>query len=203
MPPLGAIDLPELHRRGAATASEQQVEDYMATGERPGIRIGWIGTGRMGAAMVSRLLEAGADVAVYNRTLAKAEALAGAGATVVDRPVDLAGRDVVFTMVSGPADLLDVTCGEGGVLTGESAPGVLVDSSTISAEVSAQVRAAAAAVGTAFLAAPVSGNPKVVRSGRLTFAVSGSEEAYRAVEPLLRHLGRGSPTSAMMRWPGW
>jgi 3-hydroxyisobutyrate dehydrogenase len=163
----------------------------MASGEGPDIRIGWIGTGRMGAAMVSRLLEAGADVAVYNRTPAKAEALAGAGATVVDRPVDLAGRDVVFTMVSGPADLLDVTCGEGGVLTGESAPGVLVDSSTVSAEVSAQVRAAAAAVGTAFLAAPVSGNPKVVRSGRLTFAVSGSEEAYQAVEPLLRHLGRG------------
>jgi 3-hydroxyisobutyrate dehydrogenase len=163
----------------------------MADGEGPGIRVGWIGTGRMGAAMVSRLLAAGADVAVYNRTRAKAEALAGAGAAVVDRPVDLAGRDVVFTMVSGPADLLEVTCGAGGVLTGEPAPGVLVDSSTVSAEVSAQVRAAAAAAGTAFLAAPVSGNPKVAQSGGLTFAVSGSEEAYQAAEPLLRHLGRG------------
>jgi 3-hydroxyisobutyrate dehydrogenase-like beta-hydroxyacid dehydrogenase len=83
----------------------------MADGAGPGIRVGWIGTGRMGAAMVSRLLAAGADVAVYNRTRAKAQALAGAGAAVVDQPVDLAGRDVVFTMVSGPADLLEVTCG--------------------------------------------------------------------------------------------
>ena len=58
----------------------------MASSEGPGTRIGWIGTGRMGAALVIRLLEAGADVAVYNRTRAKAEALAGAGATVVDRP---------------------------------------------------------------------------------------------------------------------
>jgi 3-hydroxyisobutyrate dehydrogenase-like beta-hydroxyacid dehydrogenase len=163
----------------------------VASSEGPGARIGWIGTGRMGAALVTRLLGAGADVAVYNRTRAKAEALAGAGATVVDQPAGLADRDVVFTMVSGSADLLEVTCGEGGVLTGESAPGVLVDSSTVSAEVSAQVRAAAAAAGTAFLAAPVSGNPKVVSSGGLTLAVSGPEDTYREVEPLLRQLGRG------------
>jgi 3-hydroxyisobutyrate dehydrogenase-like beta-hydroxyacid dehydrogenase len=141
--------------------------------------------------MVTRLLAAGADVAVYNRTRAKAEALTGAGATVVDRPADLADRDVVFTMVAGSADLVEVTSGPGGVLTGESAPAVLVDSSTVSADVSAQVRAAAAAAGSAFLAAPVSGNPKVVSSGALTLAVSGPEDAYRTVEPLLRQLGRG------------
>jgi 3-hydroxyisobutyrate dehydrogenase-like beta-hydroxyacid dehydrogenase len=163
----------------------------VASSKEPGNRIGWIGTGRMGAALVIRLLEAGADVAVYNRTRAKAEALAAAGAIVVDQPADLADRDVVFTMVSGSADLIEVTSGDGGVLTGQAAPRVLVDSSTVSAEVSAQVRAEAAAAGTAFLAAPVSGNPKVVSSGGLTFAVSGPEDAYRTVEPLLRQMGRG------------
>ena len=64
-----------------------------------GLRIGWIGAGRMGAALATRLLEAGHDVAVYNRTRSKAEALAGA--LVVDSPAELADRDIVFTMVGG------------------------------------------------------------------------------------------------------
>jgi 3-hydroxyisobutyrate dehydrogenase-like beta-hydroxyacid dehydrogenase len=99
---------------------------------------------------------------------------------------------VVFTMVSGSADLIEVTSGDGGVLTSQAAPRVLVDSSTVSAEVSAQVRAEAAAAGTAFLAAPVSGNPKVVRAGRLTFAVSGPRDAFDQVQDLLLVLGRGA-----------
>jgi 3-hydroxyisobutyrate dehydrogenase len=157
------------------------------------IRIGWIGTGRMGAALVARLLDAGCDVAVYNRTAAKARPLAERGADVVARPVDLADRDVVFVMVAAPADLEDVTTGAGGVLTApEHAPGVLVDSSTVSVEASAAVRAEAAKRGTEFLAAPVSGNPKVVAAGQLTFAVSGPREAYERVEPLIALLGRGS-----------
>jgi 3-hydroxyisobutyrate dehydrogenase len=156
-----------------------------------GSRIGWIGAGRMGAAMATRLLRAGYDVAVYNRTRAKAEALVDIGATVVDRPVDLADRDVVFCMVSASADLRQVATGEGGVLTGETAPAVLIDSSTVSAEVSEEIRAAAGAVGTGFLAAPVSGNPKVVSAGKLTLAVSGPEDVYRSVEALLRQLGGG------------
>jgi 3-hydroxyisobutyrate dehydrogenase-like beta-hydroxyacid dehydrogenase len=156
-------------------------------------RIGWIGTGRMGAALVARLLDAGCDVAVYNRTAAKAQPLAERGAAVVARPVDLADRDVVFVMVAASADLEEVTTGDGGVLTApEHAPGVLVDSSTVSVEASAAVRAEAAKRGTEFLAAPVSGNPKIVAAGQLTFAVSGPREAYERVEPLIALLGRGS-----------
>jgi 3-hydroxyisobutyrate dehydrogenase len=156
-------------------------------------RIGWIGTGRMGAALVARLLDAGCDVAVYNRTAAKAQPLAERGATVVARPVDLADRDVVFVMVAASADLEEVTTGKGGILTvPERAPGVLVDSSTVSVEASAAVRAEAAKRGTEFLAAPVSGNPKVVAAGQLTFAVSGPRAAYERVEPLIALLGRGS-----------
>lgn len=160
------------------------------TGEPP--RIGWIGAGRMGAALVRRLLDAGYPVAVYNRTRAKAEELAAHGAEVVDRPVDLADRDIVFTMVSASADLEQVTVGPDGVLTApDRAPGVLVDSSTVSAEVSATVRAEAAKRGTELLAAPVSGNPKVVSAGKLTLAVSGPREVFEQLEPVLAELGRG------------
>jgi len=154
--------------------------------------IGWIGAGRMGAELVGRLLAAGYDVAVYNRTRAKAEALAGRGATVVDRPVDLAGRDVVFTMVAASADLEQVTSGEGGLFTDpETAPKVLIDSSTVSQEASAGVRVAARKRGAELLAAPVSGNPKVVAAGKLTLAVSGPRSVFDEVEPVLRVLGRG------------
>ena len=67
-------------------------------------RLGWVGTGRMGYALATRLLEAGCDLGVYNRTRSKAEPLAELGATVVESPADLADRDIVFTMVAGPAD---------------------------------------------------------------------------------------------------
>jgi 3-hydroxyisobutyrate dehydrogenase len=154
--------------------------------------IGWIGAGRMGAALVRRLLAAGHDVAVYNRTRAKAEPLAELGATIVDRPADLADRDVVFTMVSASADLDEVTTGDGGVLTApDAAPGVLVDCSTVSTEASAVARRESAKRGTEFLAAPVSGNPKVVAAGMLTLAVSGPRAVFDRVEPLLAQLGRG------------
>jgi 3-hydroxyisobutyrate dehydrogenase len=72
-----------------------------------GTRIGWIGAGRMGAAPATRLLGAGFDVAVYNRTKVKAEALSEHGATVVDRPAELADRDVVFSMVSACKEILE------------------------------------------------------------------------------------------------
>jgi 3-hydroxyisobutyrate dehydrogenase-like beta-hydroxyacid dehydrogenase len=161
-----------------------------ASKERP--RVGWIGCGRMGYQLAGRLLAAGHDVAVYNRTRSKAEPLAERGATVVDRPEQLADRDVVFVMVSESADLESVTTGPGGVLTHpDVAPGLLVDSSTVSMQVSARVRAEAAERGADFLAAPVSGNPKVVAAGLLTLAVSGPREAFEAVRPLLEVLGRG------------
>ncbi|MET8286260.1 NAD(P)-dependent oxidoreductase [Streptomyces sp. NPDC051639] len=155
-------------------------------------RVGWIGTGRMGFQLAARLLDAGYDVAVHNRTRAKAEPLTERGATVVDRPVDLADRDVVFTMVSASPDLQAVTTGPGGLLTSpDAAPGVLIDSSTVSTGTSALVREEAARRGTDFLAAPVSGNPKVIAAGGLTIAVSGSREVFGRIEPLLAALGRG------------
>lgn len=154
-------------------------------------RLGWIGAGRMGAAMARRLLVSGHQVSMYNRTRAKAEALIPDGAVVVETVGDLASCDVVFTCVSASADLEQVLLGNGGLLRQDRVPGVIVDTSTVSADMSAFVRAVATERGSAFLAAPVSGNAKVVGAGRLTLVVSGPEDAYRKVAPLLEMLGRG------------
>jgi 3-hydroxyisobutyrate dehydrogenase len=155
--------------------------------------LGWVGTGRMGYAIATRLLEAGCDVAVYNRTRAKAEPLAGLGAKVVDTPAELADRDIVFTMVAGSDDFKDVVIGENGLLSSsEVAPSVIVDSSTVSPEASAEVRAQTDARGVALLAAPVSGNPSVVDAGKLTLVVSGPPEAWEASRPYLELFGAGA-----------
>lgn len=153
--------------------------------------IGWIGAGRMGFQLATRLLTAGYDVAVYNRTKAKAEPLAALGATIVDSPADLAGRDLVFSMVSANKDLEEVMLGSGGLLTADNAPRYIADSSTVSMEASEKIRAAATAKGSEFLATPVSGNPAVIEAGKLTVAVSGPRSAFDAVEPVLAHFGRG------------
>ncbi len=154
-------------------------------------KIGWIGTGRMGFAMATRLLRAGCDVAVYNRTRSKAEPLAELGATIVDSPAELADRDVVFTMVSGPSDLLEVICGSKGLLSGSTAPQLLVDCSSVSEEGSIKVRTAMTDRGSAMLSAPVSGNAKVVAAGKLTLVASGPEFAFEIAEPYLNALGKG------------
>jgi 3-hydroxyisobutyrate dehydrogenase-like beta-hydroxyacid dehydrogenase len=153
--------------------------------------VGWIGAGRMGYALIERLLDAGHDVSVYNRTRSKAEPLAARGAKLVDTPAQLADRDVVFIMVAASDDLEHVTVGEDGLLTADVSPQIIIDSSTVSAAISEKIRGLAANRGTALLAAPVSGNPRVVRSGKLTLAVSGPREAYESAEHLLRPLGRG------------
>ncbi len=155
-------------------------------------RIGWVGCGRMGTAMASRLVVAGLDVKVTNRTRSKAEVLGALGATVVDSPRELADCDVVFIMVSANADLLEVTSGPDGLLADPSAaPRIVVDCSTVSSETSAIVRAACSQRGADFLAAPVSGNPKVVAAGKLTLAVSGPREAFDAVRPYFALIGHG------------
>ncbi|HEV3268220.1 MAG TPA: NAD(P)-dependent oxidoreductase [Acidimicrobiales bacterium] len=154
-------------------------------------RVGWIGCGRMGTAMAKRLVAAKYDVTVTNRTRSKAEVLGEQGATVVDHPRDLADCDVIFIMVAADKDLLAVTTGPDGILSGAASPSVVIDCSTVSSMTSAQVRAALAAKGIEFLAAPVSGNPKVVASGKLTLAVSGTREAFDKVQPYLAELGHG------------
>jgi 3-hydroxyisobutyrate dehydrogenase len=154
-------------------------------------KLGWIGTGRMGYPMAERLAKAGCSVSVYNRTRAKAEPLTKSGIHIVDRPADLAARDIVFTMVSASDDLRQVTLGKEGLLAGGKGPRILIDCSTVSEEASGEVRAAAAKLGTEMLAAPVSGNGKVVKAGKLSLVVSGPRGAYEMALPYLERLGQG------------
>jgi 3-hydroxyisobutyrate dehydrogenase len=153
-------------------------------------RLGWIGLGRMGYPMTERLARAGCDIAAYNRTRSKAEPLGALGVRLVDKPGDLADCDIVFTMVSTAADLKQVTVAIDGVLaTPGKAPGVLVDLSTVSAEASTELRAAAAKRGTQMLVVPVSGNDQVARAGKLSVLASGPKEAFDVVAPYLACFG--------------
>lgn len=150
-----------------------------------GRSVGWIGTGRMGSAMADRLLAAGLDLAVYNRSPQKVRTLAAGGAHVVESLTDLGSCGIVFITVTSSADLLEVLCGEKGLFGGKAVPPIVVDCSTVSQEASSQARGLAASRGVAFLAAPVSGNPSVARAGKLTMAVSGEKNAFDAAYPFL------------------
>ena len=153
-------------------------------------RLGWIGLGRMGEAMVKRLTQAGHGVSVWNRTRSKAEPMAGYGATIVDRTQDLAACEIVFTMVSTTDDLKQVLFGEGGLVAGASKPKVVVDSSSISQEGSAEIRSRLEAAGVHYLCAPVSGNAKVAKAGKLLVVASGPRALYERAEPYLQAMAR-------------
>jgi 3-hydroxyisobutyrate dehydrogenase len=155
-------------------------------------RLGWLGTGRMGSALALRLLAAGCDLTVYNRTKAKAQPLADRGASVAATPADLGAADIVFVTVGGSGDLIDVVLGPDGLISGPSVPAVVVDCSTVSADASERVREELAERGCALLAAPVMGNARVAEAGRLTLAVSGPEETFQQARPYLDLLGAGA-----------
>ena len=155
-----------------------------------GKRIGWIGLGRMGEAMAKRLVKAGHDVSVWNRTTSKAAPLAEAGATIVATKQDLATCDAVFTMVSTTDDLKEVLFAEGGLLSGSAKPRIVVDSSSISQEGSAEIRERLEAMGVGYLCSPVSGNAKVAKAGKLLQVASGPKALYDDVEPFLQAMAR-------------
>lgn len=150
-------------------------------------RIGWIGMGRMGYPMAERLVKAGHDVTVWNRTRAKAEPLAEKGAKIVDRPADLADVDILFTMVSTGNDLEQVYFGKDGVIDGRSAPvpRIFVDCSSIGVEKSEELRERITALGSEYLSSPVSGNGKCVKAGKLSSVVSGPEATFEVVKPYI------------------
>ena len=152
--------------------------------------VGWIGLGRMGEAMAKKLIKAGHDVRVWNRTASKAAPLAEAGATIVATKQDLAGCAVVFTMVSTTDDLKEVLFASGGLLTGSVKPRMVIDSSSISQEGSAEIRQRLEAMGVAYLCAPVSGNAKVAKAGKLLLVASGPKSLYTEVEPMLQAMAR-------------
>jgi 3-hydroxyisobutyrate dehydrogenase len=148
-------------------------------------RIGWIGIGRMGFPMAERLLDSGQQVAIWNRTRSKAEPLAKKGGRLVARPADLADVDVLFTIVSTGRDVEEVLFGNDGAAAGGKVPKLFVDCSTIGVEESAAIRRRLTAKGAAFVAAPVSGNAKCVKAGKLSAVISGPQAACQAAQPLI------------------
>jgi len=142
--------------------------------------------GRMGFPMAERLIKAGHDVSIWNRTRAKAEPLAKIGGKVVERLSDLKSVDVLFSIVATGNDVQDVLYGERGVAAGGGKmPPVVVDCSTIAVEESAAIRQRLKALGADFVAAPVSGNAKVIKAGQLSAVVSGAEVACKIAMPLI------------------
>src|SRR5215813_14868863 len=154
--------------------------------------VGWIGLGRMGEAMAARLIKAGHGLSVWNRTASKADSLAAIGAEVVTDKAAMAHCATVFTMVSTTDDLKDVLFGADGVLSGNAQPKRVVDMSSISDGGSAEIRKGLDHVGVGYLSAPVSGNAKVGKAGKLLVVASGPKAEYDAVQPLLAALGRSA-----------
>lgn len=158
--------------------------------------MGLIGLGNMGTAIAERLLDAGYQLVVNNRTPEKAEALVARGAVVANTPAELVEQvDVVLTSLVDDEAFEAVAAR----VIAATRPGtLLVDMSTVSPAVSARVASLAEAAGVAYLRAPVSGNPSVVRAGNLSFIVSGPREALedadaviRAIGPTVHHVGDG------------
>jgi 3-hydroxyisobutyrate dehydrogenase len=144
----------------------------------------------MGEAMVKRLVAAGHSISVWNRTAAKAQALVPYGASVAGSRQQLADCDIVFTMVSTTADLEQVLFDEGGLVMGPAKPRLVVDSSSISQDGSARIRERLEAMGVAYLCAPVSGNAKVAKAGKLLVVASGPKAAYEDARPCLEAMAR-------------
>ena len=142
----------------------------------------------MGYAMAERLAEAGCDIAVWNRTRAKAEPLAARGASIARELKALSSRDIVFVMVSTYEDVREVV----GELLAAGRPKMIVECSSISLEGSAELRKTLGEQNVQYLAAPVSGNAKVIKAGKLTFVVSGPRAAYERARPYLDLMGMGS-----------
>ncbi|MGB9687840.1 NAD(P)-dependent oxidoreductase [Thermogutta sp.] len=154
-------------------------------------RIGWIGTGVMGAAMCSHLLKAGYTCTVFNRTRQKAEGLLAAGARWADSPKEVAERsDIVFTIVGYPQDVREVILGPQGVLQGLAPGGIVVDMTTNEPKLAIEIHEAARSKDCHALDAPVSGGDVGAREGRLSIMIGGHPEVVEAVMPCFHLMGK-------------
>ncbi|MAU86858.1 MAG: 6-phosphogluconate dehydrogenase [Rhodobiaceae bacterium] len=149
-------------------------------------KIGWVGAGRMGYPMASRLAKDGQDVSVWNRTKSKADPLSEYGANVVSALDELHDVDVLFTMVSTGKDLKQVYFGDDGVLSkGSNKSQIFVDCSSISSVDSNEIRERLNEKGVSYISCPVSGNGKAVKAGVLSIVASGPEDIFNTVKPYL------------------
>ncbi|MBI2137669.1 NAD(P)-dependent oxidoreductase [Candidatus Woesearchaeota archaeon] len=152
-------------------------------------RVGFAGTGTMGFGMSANLVKAGFKVFVYNRTRAKAQAVAGA--TVVNTPSELCDKaEVIFTCVSNDAALRDVLFSANGIISAVSQKNILVDSSTTSVDFTAEIAGKCREKGVEFLDAPVTGSKKGAEEGTLMFMFGGGKDAFEKCRPAFEAMGK-------------
>lgn len=152
--------------------------------------IAFVGLGRMGAAMVTRLMDNGTALSVFNRTQAKSDPFVERGATRLAAIAEAGACDVVISMVSDDAALDRLHDPATGLFSSGVAPAIWIEGSTVSPAAAERARAASIEAGTRYVSAPVSGNPTVVAAGNAIYAISGDDEALDLTEALLLRIGR-------------
>lgn len=154
-------------------------------------RIGWIGTGVMGASMCGHLMQAGFSATVYSRTRQKAEALIARGAVWADTPKAVAeASDVIFSIVGFPTDVREVLLGAEGALQGAGPGSVLVDMTTSQPSLAVEIEAAAGIKGVYSIDAPVSGGDIGARNATLSIMIGGDSAVVEALQPLWQAMGK-------------
>jgi 3-hydroxyisobutyrate dehydrogenase len=155
------------------------------------MKIGWIGTGVMGAAMAGHLQAAGHELYIFNRTRSKAERLLRDGAHWCEFPAEVsANSEIVFTIVAFPADVEEVYLGETGIISGKGPCRILVDMTTSRPSLAQRIARSAAEQGIYSLDAPVSGGDIGARDGTLAIMVGGDKAAFDTVLPLFQLMGK-------------
>ncbi|MEJ2725855.1 MAG: NAD(P)-dependent oxidoreductase, partial [Deltaproteobacteria bacterium] len=155
------------------------------------MKIGWIGTGVMGAFMAGHFLNGGHELHVFNRTKSKAQGLLDSGAWWCDTPAKVAlNSEILFTIVGLPSDVEEVYLGEAGILAGEGLCKIVVDMTTSRPSLAQEIAAKAGEKGIESLDAPVSGGDIGAREGTLAIMVGGKKETFEKVLPLFQLMGK-------------
>jgi 3-hydroxyisobutyrate dehydrogenase-like beta-hydroxyacid dehydrogenase len=153
------------------------------------MNVGFIGLGHMGSGMAANLLKAGHDVTVYNRTRAKADALASKGAKVAATPADACKGDAVFTMLADDRAVEEVVY-QNGVLASLKQGAVHISSSTISVALSTKLADDHGKKGQRYVAAPVFGRPDAAAAAKIFVVAAGKTDTLNSVSPLLDAVGQ-------------
>ena len=164
----------------------------MATSDKPQLSVGWIGVGKMGNPMATRLIEAGYALTICDPMAENRASLVARGAGVAASPGDLAARcQIIFSTIPNDAVLTEMIFGaedRAGFLAQVASGTIFVEMSTVSPQISAKVAAALALRGVAYLRCPISGSTALARSGKLTALASGDAAAWDRVAPLMEVL---------------
>jgi 3-hydroxyisobutyrate dehydrogenase-like beta-hydroxyacid dehydrogenase len=154
------------------------------------MRVGFIGLGRMGAAMATNLVKAGFQVVVYNRTPAKVAPLVTQGAKAASSVIEACQSNAVITMLANDEAVEDMVLGPAGVIANLARGALHVSSSTISVGLTRQLAHRHAETDQSFVAAPVFGRPEAAAARKLFVVAGGDPNAVEVAMPLLQAIGQ-------------